>query len=282
MKHTNEYGLPEWVVAALSTSRYGRGDKPSDISVTRLIDSPMIQSLTAIHGDEISKDVMSEVYSTLGSGVHYWFELMAETMPDVKTEERLYAEWDGKVISGQYDVYHDNLVWDVKVTSVMTINRGEPKWVKQLNMLAWLARRNGMEVDGVRILAILRDWSAFKATTDRSYPQAMLQVVELPMWSDEKCESYLNHRFAFHFSGELSCSAEERWQTPDSFAVMKDGGKRALKVCDEYSKAETFIDGHKDAAKLVVQVRRGSGRRCEKYCDVSKWCTIKDLTISYV
>ena len=276
MSYTNKHDLPDWVFAALTNSRYQRGAKPSDISVTRLIDSAMINRLQQKHKGEIVEEAIDQVYSTLGSGVHYWFELAGEKCP-IKTEERLYADIAGKTLSGQYDVYcNEEMLWDVKVTSAWTIVRGEPKWVKQLNCLAWLARQNGYEVKGLRILAILRDWQRMKAR-EKGYPSFPLQIVEIPMWDDEKCERYISHRMEEHF-GNMdvlpSCSADERWLQETTYAVKKDGRKSALKVCDTMDKAEGFIEGHKDAKKLSVEVREGVARRCADYCNVSKWCPI--------
>jgi len=273
MIFTNSHQLPDWVFAALSTSRYGRGSRKADISTTRLIDSPMIRTLTADHDDEIEVDAIDQIWSTLGSGVHYWFELMGETFPDVKTEERLYAEFGDKTLSGQYDVFHDGLLWDVKVTSVWTIIRGEPKWVKQLNVLAWLARQNGMTVDGLRILAILRDFQKSKAR-EANYPSFPLQIVEIPMWDDDKCERFIASRIKAHFEDEPTCSPEERWQSETTYAVKKEGRKTALKVCESHEKAETFIEGHKDEKKLSVEVREGVARRCRDYCQVKRWCPV--------
>ncbi|MCP4466523.1 MAG: hypothetical protein GY813_07230 [Halieaceae bacterium] len=274
MKYTNNHDLPNWVYTALTNSRYQRGAKPSDISVTRLIDSPLIRKLTEEHGEDITEEAINQVYSTLGSGVHYWFELAGEKCP-IKTEERLYSDWKGRTLSGQYDVYCDEqLLWDVKVTSAWTIVRGEPKWSYQLNVLAWLARQNGMDVKGLRILAVLRDWQRTKAR-EPNYPSFPLQIVNIPLWDNEKCERYINNRMHQHFESSVStCSPSERWQTETTYAVKKDGNKRALKVCDTVEKAGEFIEGHKDGKKLYVETRTGTARRCADYCSVNQWCPV--------
>ncbi len=276
MNYTNKHDLPDWVYAALSNSRYQRGAKPSDISVTRLIDSPMIRSLSESMGDQVEVDAIDQVYSTLGSGVHYWFELAGEVMPHIRTEERLYAERGGKTLSGQYDVYDERgIIWDVKVTSVWTVINGDVKWLKQLNVLKWLAEQNDMSVTGLRILVLMRDWQRSKALRDKSYPQHPLGIVEIPMWDNDRVERYIDGRLKAHFRDPPGCSNEERWLTSTVYAVKKDGRKSALKLCESNEEAAEYIDAHKDAKKLFVEVREGEARRCELYCPVSKWCTVK-------
>ena len=50
-KFTNENQYPLWLYHTLTTNNYTKGTKPSDISVTRLIDSPQINALRFKHAD---------------------------------------------------------------------------------------------------------------------------------------------------------------------------------------------------------------------------------------
>jgi hypothetical protein len=67
------------------------------------------------------------------------------------------------------------------------------------------------------------------------------------------------------------CTDEERWTTPQKFALMKNGAKRATKLFD--IKPETVEDGY------FIEHRPAVYRRCEDYCSVSKFCPIwSDVT----
>ena len=54
---TNDNNYPHWLYHTLTTNNYTKGTKPSDISVTRLIDSPQINALRYKHADELVEDV---------------------------------------------------------------------------------------------------------------------------------------------------------------------------------------------------------------------------------
>ena len=56
-KFTNENQYPLWLYHTLTTNNYTKGTKPSDISVTRLIDSPQINALRFKHADALVEDV---------------------------------------------------------------------------------------------------------------------------------------------------------------------------------------------------------------------------------
>ena len=64
-KFTNENNYPHWLYHTLTTNNYTKGTKPSDISVTRLIDSPQINALRFKHADELVEDVKDRVWSCL-------------------------------------------------------------------------------------------------------------------------------------------------------------------------------------------------------------------------
>jgi len=69
MKITNNYNLPQSIVNAISFDE--RVPKENYISVTRLIDSPLIHQLMKEHWDDIKQDASSMLWSLLGKAVHY-------------------------------------------------------------------------------------------------------------------------------------------------------------------------------------------------------------------
>lgn len=267
---TNKHNLPEAFVAAVQNDPYDAGR--SDISTTSLIDAPQRRALIYQHRSSIVEDVSDRVWSLLGSAVHHILERAEDRHAVV--EERLFAEVDGWVVSGQFDRYlpKSKIIQDWKVTSVYKAQGDKADWERQLNVLAWLGRENGLEVEKLQICAIMRDWAKSRSLNDSSYPQANVMVIDIDLWAHEIAEEYVRERVALHRSardGEtVPCTDEERWYTGDSWAWMKPGGKRAIKVFrDAREAAETPVpDGY------VLEHRAGEYKRCEQYCEAAPFC----------
>jgi len=73
------------------------------------------------------------------------------------------------------------------------------------------------------------------------------------------------------------CTDEERWHRPDSYAVMKEGRKSALRVFAAEGVAQAFIENHADAKKLSIEFRQGKDIRCESYCQVRAVCPVNRM-----
>ena len=121
-------------------------------------------------------------------------------------------------------------------------------------------------------MAIFRDFRRSEADRNPDYPQQAVKVIEIPVWPLDLTEKYIKERIRLHqvaqarVHGELPlCTDDERWFSGDKWALMKPGGKRALRVLDE--KPEFVQEG------LVLEHRPGQYRRCEQYCEVASWCT---------
>jgi len=65
------------------------------------------------------------------------------------------------------------------------------------------------------------------------------------------------------------CTPDECWEKPTVYAVVKDGGKRAIPggLCATMLEAE-----NKMGPKMHVEVRQGGRMRCAEYCVVSALC----------
>lgn len=262
---TNKMNLPDGIVRAVVNDPYTRGN--SDISVTQLIGPPYQRKLRETV-EEI-EDVSDRIWSLIGQSVHTILERAYAGKGFV--EERLYMDVLGWKVSGQFDVIEDGCLQDYKVTSVWAV-KGATKieWEQQLNLLRLLAVRNGMDITSMRIIAILRDWSKGKAKT-ADYPEVQVVPVDIPMWTLEQAEAYMRERVLAHQDAmPPPCTAVERWQTDDVFAVMKNGRKSAVKLHDDnFAAAEhaaTLGSGH------TVVHRPGAYRRCADYCSVSHSC----------
>lgn len=266
---TNVHRLPQSIVAAVTNDPYTGG---GDISATKLIDSPRVRILTAINRDRITTDVSERVWTLLGQAVHTILDRAGVREGSALVEERLFAEMCGWQVSGQFDVLSvdEKKLSDYKVTTTFK-RHGSDAWTQQLNVLRWLAHKNGYTVDTLEIVAIFRDWRKTEAQRNPDYPQAAIWVISVPVWPLDEAEQYVRERVMLHQEAsegvEHICSDEERWYSGDSWAAMKLGGKRAVKVFDHAPSPEEVPSG------CEVVVRKGEYKRCAHYCDVSAFCS---------
>lgn len=282
MKITNKFGLPE---AFLSFARNGKYDKGSaDISVTTLIDAPRVNILKQQNSGDIKADVVDMIWPLLGTAVHHILD-SADPRGNVITEERLFANINGWVVSGQVDHQEqvDGKVYvsDYKVTSVWSVIYGKEDWVRQLNCYAQLLRMDrGAEIGGVRIVAILRDWQKREAQLKPDYPQAPVVSVDIDLWDEEKAMAYMVERVSMHQTAQMAwdtmesiveCSDEERWTKPSTWAIKKKGNKRAARVFETEEAAVAALPSY--GTGHVIEHRKGGRTRCEQYCSVSDFCT---------
>jgi histone H3/H4 len=270
MKITNKANLPDAIVRAITNDPYNAGR--SDISVTRLIDSPQIVALAKKHYTEIEEDASDRIWALLGQAVHVILE-RAESV--AVAEGRLTVEIEGWKVSGGFDrmAVIETLLQDYKVTSVWAVKDGvKREWERQLNCLRYLAWMHGHKIEKLQIVAILRDWSIAKAFEDPNYPQQQVKVIDVPTWDLSVTEEYMRARVRLHQaaqSGEpLECTEDERWERA-TWAIKKPEAKRATKA-----NIETEAEAQQMAAEkpgLIVE-KRGEAIRCKFYCSVNKFC----------
>lgn len=294
MKITNHAGLPDAIVQAVANDPYTKGE--SDISVTGLVGPVQINFLRNKFDHLLEEDAITRIWSLLGQAVHVILERAEQ---QAVTEERLYATLHGWTISGQFDrlvLDKQNVLQDYKVTSVWTaINGVKPEWVAQLNCLAWLCRRNNIEIDKLQVVAIYRDWSRAQVDRNPDYPRQALEIINIPMWKPQQVASYLSARILAHQEASETgvvafCSDEERWYRGEKWAVMKKGRKSALRLLDSEKDAYfwcvenghgEFSDPHAATLEydqvelkkgITVECRPGTYARCEHYCPVASVC----------
>jgi hypothetical protein len=277
MEITNLKGLPAAIVEAVRNDDYDSG--ASDLTASKLIDSPRLVALVKKHHHEIVDDAENRIWALLGKGVHYVLE---RAEPSELTELRLFTTINGWRVSGAFDrlsLKHGKLI-DYKVTSAWTVVYGDrlPDWEAQLNVLAELVARNSdrEEVRELAIVAILRDWSKTRAREGGDYPP--VQIVEIPirLWGLETRRAYLEQRVALHQraqAGELpECSDEERWAKPTTYALMKGQNKRAVKIHETREAAEEHRISMGGDMNYWIEERPGQNVRCEDYCPVVRFC----------
>lgn len=265
MNRSNLHGLPDAIVNAVINDPYSGG---GDISVTKLIDSPQRRVLRKKYDDVIVEDITRSFFSLLGQGVH---AILERSEKEGIVEQRLFADVGGWKLSGAFDRLdlREKSLDDYKVTSVY--NTGpKPEWERQLNILRWLAVKNGYDVAKLRIIALYRDWSESAKERKADYPQVPIAAIDIPVWDIQETERYIEERIALHQRAEageqIECTDEDRWYSQTTYALKKKGLKRAVKIYTSKEDAGDIPEG------MVLEERKGTFRRCEKYCEVAPFC----------
>lgn len=270
MKLTNLLSLPDPLVRAVAFSSYSKG--AADFSITELCKPPRIAALERQHEADIEEDASDRLWLLLGSAGH---EVLRRSAKHGIVEERCEVELDGHKISGQtdYAIYEETL-WDFKFTSLWAVKDGPREdWVQQTNSYRWLLDKYGVPIKSLKICAIFRDWSLPESKRNSDYPKRQVAVFDLPLWEFPATETWLRERIALHVAarnGQLpECTAKEVWERPTKYAVMKRGGKRAVKLYD----AEPDAFAHaRTVPDHSVEKRPGERPRCRDYCNAAPFC----------
>ena len=306
MKITNERNLPYALVKAVENDSYSMGD--ADKSVTGLLQPPRQAALRELHADEVTEDASDRVYALYGQIVHKILEQAGEQSRNAINEERLFADVQGFsgepawTVSGQTDTLtltEDQKSWvitDYKFVTAWKFKRDKfdpdtpvmpEDYENQLNLYGHLLRENGFKVDGLKIVAIYRDWSKLEAKRDKNYPQLGAETHDIPLWSEDKAKAFIEERVRLHqeamFLGNKyaeaasnlpECTDEERWAKPDKFALMPTAkSARARKLFNSEVDATAWAAANNMKPGWVIEHRRGVNTRCESYCLVSEYCT---------
>lgn len=251
------------------------------LSLVRLLASNQCPSENSI------KEAMSTVVTYLTNLKDILLETL-ETLP----EKRFYHTFNvpnyGKiVVSGQIDVYNKStkLLEDYKVTSAFAVRELKEEHAKQMNMQRYLLNKNGIIVQRMQIVGILRDWSKLERArnvtqfgeVNANYPEHQIKMLEVPIIPDEEVEKFIIDRIVVHLKArqvELpQCSKEEKWQTDSKYALMKKGAKRAVKLFNTKQAAVgELTDTAADVKVYYIEERPSEAKRCMSYCSVSEFC----------
>lgn len=274
----NKHNIPEWLVDTIQWSRDNYSPGESDYTTTTLLKPARIYALSKLHRDEVEEDVSDNFASFFGDCVHTAMESALIENDRYIVEERFYLpiEVDGKVfmVGGQIDLYdkETKVLSDHKFTSVMKYTMGDKdEYEQQLAINRWLLQGHGYEVNECKINMFLKDWRNGEAKKDPDYPRVPFVELDFPLWPDENVRNFIRQSIhekesalrGFH----TACTEEERWARPSKWALMKKGGKRAVKLYDNEEEATNAAG--KD---MFVQFRAGEDIRCDSYCSVNKFC----------
>lgn len=278
MKITNRLNLPEALVKAVSVERH---NKPGSYSATTLLKGVKETILQERHWEELETDVSDSIWAVWGTAVHAIFENMKD---NTFHEEYFEQEVNGLLITGRVDSYdlENETLNDWKTASVYKIMKQDFKdWRRQGLIYAWLMNKAGLKVRKCRFIALLKDHSKTKAKTDAGYPQSPTFVYEFDVTEDALVEvgHFIEQKVnALKFNYELpddeisECTADERWCDPPKFAVMKKGRKTALKLFDDETLANAFIELQPDKTACSVEYRPSISRKCSEYCACHNFC----------
>ncbi len=218
-------------------------------------------------------------------------------------EERIFTHFRHNhqlvVISGEPDlVTPDGVIHDYKVTAVFSLGKGiKVEWEQATNIYAWLRSLKGEVTKGILITFILRDWMRSQAVQE-GYPPAGAQTMDVRLWSFDEQQKFISERVSLHLEAEQmldddlpECTSDEMWEKPEAWAVIREMGKRAVKLF----KGEDFPEGterdvilsaaNADAAlrnekkmkkgelPYIVTHRPGERTKCQSYCDAAGFCS---------
>lgn len=214
-------------------------------------------------------------------------------LPQDPAKIRVFAEerWEREILGWRVACRVDHLALDEELGALTDyktlavypikefIETSEPKaeWTAQVNIQHYLApdeiRDEITRLGRLQIVGLIRDWRMSERRKDgTAYPPYQVHVVELPMWGVEKTRAYLEDRVAIHQAAQAPgaslplCTAEERWEKPTKWAVVKT--KKSLKNHEAREAAEE----HARRLGYRVEIRPGEVTRCELYCPVRTIC----------
>ena len=281
MKITNYYNLPEAIVKSLE-SNYKYTDKR--YSVTSLLSPVRETLLKRRYHDQTEADAVDMIWALWGTGIHKILE--QETGLGQFSEVQLEHKFDNNyTLSGYADFIDLNkrIVIDYKSTSVYQYGNSDShdKWKKQLQMYAYLYYKMNREwIDKGQIWLFMRDWSKSKLANQQNYPSHPVASIEFELGTPQEVEEFILNNLDQLISNENVsdeqlplCTPEERWNNGNTYAVIKKGNKRALKVFDSQIEANYMATRlTAEGTDVTIEERKGIDRKCLDYCSVNQFC----------
>jgi len=287
MIFTNKLDLPQYIVDWLENDDYDYDDNPNTVSATSLLKPVRVRLLTLRHSSKLQMDVSDLIASRFGNAIHDSIERI--NTPGFSKEQRvrrnLVVNGTEYTITGKYDLLQENedgsvTIRDIKTTSTWAYIYGgkDDDYIKQMSIYRWLLSETYQEIKSTGYIDFFfTDWQKSKARQDDDYPkQRIFPGYGVKLLEPEATEDRIIKKLEVLQEHENTpdddlpfCTPEELWQTDDTWAVYKNGNKRATKVCDSEDaayayKSEKNINGY-------VQHRPGKVKRCG-YCSALPFC----------
>ena len=265
MIYTNKHTLPDRVIRVIKGNR---PDTPPDItrmSVTDLIDEALPRYLYITKWDEITRDYSDYLTMVQGTALHDRYERLATNNEDA--EHKFTDEIGGYTLVGMADSYFAPTIMDVKQTSVYGPNYKLDKWTEQTNVYAWQRRKRGQVVNQILIDVWYRNWKEGNKFW-KGYPQIPFEVIELPLWTFEQQQRYIDRRIAYHAANEeTECSNKQKGIR---FEAYKGKNKTPSRVCETYDEVFNWVQQQPKYPKF--EIKQSEPVFCNKYCKAKSVC----------
>lgn len=257
----NKYNLPNKIVDLVKSDEYEY--KPNRYSATEILNSTREIILKRRYRDRLVIDVSDRVNMLFGTAFHSLMEEDKET-----NEIRIQHTIEGlATLSGRIDVFEDYTVGDYKTTTVYKVKTQDfSDWEMQGLIYAWLLRKNGKIATKMRFIAFIKDFSKGRREFEANYPESQIYVHEKNITSQDivDIEKFIIAKLT-EIENNLNTSDlelpmpldHELWKSPNVYAAMKNGGKRALRLYDTHEEATQH------AGCDYVDVRVGTYRKLE-------------------
>lgn len=279
MTTTNNAGLPQAFVNFVSNVRHNR---PGTLSATTLLKGDKEIVLYDRHFDELEQDAADLVWASFGTAFH---AIMEKQDTEAFKEEAFEVEVEGWKVTGRVDFYDmkNETLGDYKTASVWKVIYGDfADWKNQGLTYAWLMKQHGLNVKRCEFTAFLKDHSKTEAKRKPDYPQVPVFKYAFDVTESDLEETEARIKAKIRSVTEAyklgdddiePCTAEERWETATKYAVMKEGRKTAVKLCDDRATADLYLSQTGGTtAGLYVQERKGESKKCADYCPCAEFC----------
>ena len=136
-------------------------------------------------------------------------------------------------------------------------------------------------VKALKIVAIIRDWNRNDAAKDKGYPQAPMIVLDIPLWTREMQEMFVDDCLTSHSNTAMAaamdeelpdCTEEQRWYRQGVYALQSATGKsiKNEKTIDAMNKY--IADKKIDMTRFTIVKRPDRSTKCQSFCKAAPWC----------
>lgn len=281
MKLVNNSNIPEVIFNALKFNWYSGSEEKRDWSITELLKPIRSAILNKRYDNVIEQDAMSNIWAMMGSAMHIVLEKgsLDKEHLGLLVEKRLEAEILGKKITGGMDIYDEQnkCVIDFKFQTIWN-------WIYlddhiddlkfQLNAYRILLKRNGYEVNSMKVIFLFRDWREYEITRFAGYPDTQYKELEIEVIDDDEMlkiiEEKINNLEKYKDAPDNEipvCTKAERWQKEDSWKIMFKN--KCIKTFYSEEEAQAFVD---EKNYGTIKYTKEMPKRCHKYCAAHDYC----------
>ena len=264
----------------------------SDVSVTELLDPPRLVHLRDRHKPQIkSTDLSGEIPALVGTGTHSILQNYLRTESYVSNswliERRMTAVVNDVRIAGKFDALKDlKHMYDIKVTRVWKYIYGNNKdFERQLNMYDYFMHLDGYEIETLKIMMVILDWSEGKKW-ERGYPNSRIQIIPIKKWSRTQQKKFIEDRVnSWKAAKPLAddklpeCSLDDRWAEKEVHKLYRlPNAQKAYKIFNTKTGAKSYQDvcqanePKKWDKSIIKTFRAKPWKRCESWCKVADFC----------